>query len=70
MGENEKCTNCAFWNQWTEHKGYCRRHAPRPYYVTIIGEGTVEDEEVGWPITDATDWCGEFKPRAASDADQ
>jgi len=60
--DDNTCPNCRFW----EHGVYparCRRRAPAP--VVHLKEGPDKDEilNVYWPITTATDWCGEFEPR-------
>ena len=54
------CEDCRFWmregtrtvhdmgRSFEEEEGLCRRHAPRV--------------DRTWPMTDWSDWCGEFEP--------
>lgn len=48
---NETCEGCRFWDSSRDPgfrgEGKCRRYAP------------VREH---WPITDSSDWCGEFEP--------
>jgi hypothetical protein len=49
----QMCGNCRY------HKYLkCRRYAPRPAGIT---------EEACWPVTDKSQWCGEWAPREASE---
>ena len=51
-----RCSDCRYWDDArysTPHQGYCRVRAAQ------LG---VENRLKGcWPVTDATDWCGEFR---------
>lgn len=49
IGENpQSCKSCRFY---FEQAGFCRRRAP-----------TVDAVEWAvWPVTSATDWCGEWE---------
>ena len=54
------CANCSNYDGQR-----CRRYAPRPNY----NEGEVRNVVGGavylvavWPLTEPTDWCGEFRP--------
>lgn len=49
-----KCGNCNYWIDRDNGDGECHRNAPQP----TVGEG---DAEVHWPLTLASDWCGEFE---------
>lgn len=54
------CENCRWWEGWErdgEQTGKCRRHAPRPY--STADRMTAGSLDAGWPVTDATDFCGE-----------
>lgn len=47
------CHRCVFWTgfaDYVEPIGQCRRHSP----IRQGGRSV-------WPITDATDWCGDFQ---------
>ena len=39
----------------------CRRYAPRM--------ASMENQQDGWPMIDAADWCGEFKPKENNNAE-
>lgn len=57
MGQNRACQNCAFWHQkkragWGT-TGECRRNPP----------GANENSQRIFPVTDGSDWCGEFYPQ-------
>lgn len=56
----QSCASCRFFQQ-NDHDdaGYCRRHPPTP----IVDEGELA---CVYPITVATDWCGEFARRLNS----
>lgn len=43
------CGGCRYWQH-----GQCRRHAPTP---------DADWAEAVWPLTEATDWCGEWVAR-------
>ena len=51
----ENCSKCKFWIETgaiDDGVNHCRRYAPAP--------GSSEARQL-WPITKASDWCGEFK---------
>ena len=57
------CERCLFWvgfneNTNSEPEGECHRLPPQ-----VTATGTVKDQHYGcsWPITGASDWCGEFE---------
>lgn len=52
------CARCVNWVKGEESMGQCRRHAPRPRDRDWRG-----DRPWLWPLTRATDWCGEFEQR-------
>ncbi len=60
------CENCVFWEPIFDEDGrysptgFCRKGAPVP--VPQPMKGAAEFRGV-WPVTDADDWCGEFKRR-------
>ena len=43
-------------------KGQCRIAAPKTYQIG--GAGYELSSETVWPMTQETDWCGEFKERS------
>jgi hypothetical protein len=51
----QSCGGCGFWARHGEHDGACRRHAPRP--------AERADAVAHWPMTRATEGCGEGAPR-------
>lgn len=65
----ENCAACRFWKICPSGAGVCRRYPPVP--VAEVGSTEAIREEVvrevysstepNWPITNATEWCGEFK---------
>ena len=54
---NRSCDTCEFWGRWTVAtgdptpltSGDCRRRPPR---------------RTGWPSSEASDWCGEWREEA------
>ena len=75
------CTDCPFWEDLAgtasngevnppEMAGICRRNAPRQ--IQVLDSEKVPDTFISgirpglWPITRATDFCGEHPLRAAA----
>ncbi|MCU0796332.1 MAG: hypothetical protein MUF31_10395 [Akkermansiaceae bacterium] len=54
------CENCVHWNADAEEDGECRRHAPQLITFEVDDEVHVESR---FPITDKTDWCGDFEAK-------
>jgi hypothetical protein len=53
------CSACKHWsNQSSADKGECRRYAPQTLVFTIDNETKFESR---FPVTKASDWCGEFE---------
>jgi hypothetical protein len=53
------CSACKHWsNESSASQGECRRHAPQTLVFTIDAETKFESR---FPITQASDWCGEFE---------
>ena len=52
------CDGCIFWN---DH-GRCHRNAPRPSTPNELEDADWNVDSTVWPVTDAHDWCGEYKP--------
>jgi len=52
------CSRCRFWSRVDESDGECRRREPT--LVWAFGDLTS-----AWPITDAAEWCGEWRPVTA-----
>lgn len=51
------CSACRFWEQWgTSSTGTCRRYPPRR---GGMGQRFATTGETLFPVTYATDWCGE-----------
>jgi len=71
----QNCGNCKFF-MGDEMAGECRRHAPvfhraNIYPVVEPCESDFEKENPefttsGWPGTDRTEWCGEWKMKMES----
>lgn len=60
-----KCENCAFWVKSDETwrlggcDGECHRNPPVLLVADVLTDIALND--FGFPRTDATEWCGEFK---------
>jgi hypothetical protein len=54
MRLERRCDSCEYWDGKGRDQGRCHRYAPRAQ-IGMSSRGTV-----GWPQTDASDWCGEF----------
>lgn len=52
------CGACAFWKKTGENAGECRVQPPQAIAFKVDEETRVETR---FPVTEATDWCGEFK---------
>lgn len=50
----ENCGTCYFWRVDEKLVGECRKHAP-----TIV-DGENFDTRGFWPVTEASEWCGEY----------
>lgn len=51
------CDSCRFWHK---AESQCRRNAPLP-----VNGG--QDKQTLWPVTAASDWCGEFQAATAAE---
>jgi len=56
-----RCKNCSMWKQLHPDRGECRKHSPTFHRSQNWGE---------WPMTFATDWCGEFAWKSQEDANE
>src|SRR5579863_6464826 len=59
----ESCENCRYWNKregW--EYGQCRKNPPTVFIVPSDYVPT----KTQWPLTNDTDWCGEWKPAATT----
>lgn len=61
QSQSTACQKCAFWKPTVDAKGECRRNAPQSV-VFAVDETT--QFETRFPLTEADDWCGEFKAKA------
>ena len=63
MNDKERCENCRFWADFGEKRrklefqleeqyGTCYRYPPL---------ACISDEQHGRPVTNFTDWCGEWQ---------
>ena len=57
--EPQQCSNCRFYTALDDNAGLCRRHPPQG----VIGPAN------RFPETLPTDWCGEYSPTVAQQAD-
>lgn len=61
-----KCKNCAYYDEWGEYQGYCRRYPPkqeipeRQIIREIDGEVRLATSEL-FVIVNNFDFCGEYK---------
>ena len=53
------CEDCVGWDY-----GFCRRHAPPAVTISKAAE-----YEARWPLTDASEWCGEHRRRTSAVAE-
>ena len=52
------CAQCMWWRRGNVSCGACQRYAPTP----ISAPNALDHEYLAaWPITEADDFCGEFK---------
>ncbi len=57
MSQDRDCSTCMFWERvGTRDRGECRRNAPR---AQIAGFDLDVEIKAFWPMTEATDWCGQ-----------
>lgn len=54
---SRRCDKCEHYEPNNPQKGACRHSPP----VLTPDDGFI------WPIMDADDWCGEFKPRGTEE---
>lgn len=63
------CDDCCFWEIRDgvpgDGYGFCRRHAPAAATVAKAAEYMAR-----WPLTDSSEWCGEYRPRIDAAAKQ
>jgi hypothetical protein len=52
------CTSCAYWDSNNSSEGNCRRNSPQTVIFEVSSEKKISTV---FPITTATDWCGDFK---------
>jgi hypothetical protein len=57
------CAACRFWQPFYGESpvryGACRRRAPMPVERPVFD---LSDRRADWPVTAASDWCGEREP--------
>jgi len=54
------CAACTFWKGLDNHKGECRVRPPQTIAFKVDEETKIE---TCFPVTQDSDWCGEFKAR-------
>ena len=67
---SDTCTTCRYWlsmyrdadhpDEPLAHGGVCRRYPPAVGHDEDSGYGFHSDTPGGWPLTDGSDWCGEW----------
>ena len=62
----ERCETCRFWTDVDEgvsDLGDCHRYPPK-MAIELKGDAcdVIKPRYGGWPLTFATDWCGEYQP--------
>ena len=57
---SKTCAACANWNPTGGQSGECRAKAPQTIVLKIDDETKVESR---FPVTQAEDWCGEFRAK-------
>jgi hypothetical protein len=58
--QTKTCAACAFWNETASNEGECRRQPPQAISFKV-DEST--QFETRFPVTKASDWCGEFQAK-------
>ena len=57
------CEQCIYWEAFVEglggNYGFCRRHAPPAVTIAKAAE-----YEARWPLTEESEWCGEYRPHS------
>ncbi len=53
----DTCAACTYWNAESSGKGECRRQPPQAISFKV---GEDVRFETKFPVTSASDWCGEF----------
>lgn len=62
------CFGCRFWKYDGDYDeggtfGRCRRHAPRSDKAHFLAsQRNPAPMRAIWPMTDGSEWCGEFEP--------
>ena len=56
---SKKCEACVYWKS-TAANGECRRHAPQTIVFNVDSNVKFESR---FPVTKATDWCGDFSAK-------
>lgn len=67
--EDQSCSNCKFWKEIKHSpidEGLCRRYAPKPSLVecNMENEKQYSESAVFWPLTEVSDWCGEYQEKS------
>jgi len=65
----EQCLACRFWSETVKdgvgiQTGQCQRRSPVPFFEDDADGGVLHWGR--WPITEDTDWCGDFERLAAA----
>jgi hypothetical protein len=63
------CDSCRFWDETFDGDGLCRRHAPRAMPERMLMDQNEDvNRFVAFPLTTASDWCGEHITATATHA--
>ena len=64
------CENCDYWVEGVNKDtkiGRCRRYAPTANFEYPAAPLNVDFRSAEWPITQQSDWCGDFRQTENAD---
>jgi len=66
----ETCKNCWWWSRPDAEAtlGQCRCHAPSTVETDCNAAFSGRAQQTLWPVTEAIDWCGDFRHNVSCDA--
>lgn len=74
MDHNDRCEDCTYYTSWPKgdvDQGLCKRYAPKPKLVKgAYGTFEIHEQDYSavWPFVLANEGCGEFSPKAGTQA--
>lgn len=70
----ERCETCRWWNCWRDRLqpfGDCQRFPPQLFRLKNLPQAETAEGDLmnctTWPLTECSDWCGEWTPTLAAD---